>query len=168
MPLARLDVPLSGLGVERPLKKISGARASQKFVAFHDHASTRQYVIWHPCNLNALKHRIVDTHMVSLRADGVLTIRIEDHQIRVAAHGDRALARIQTEKLCRSGRNHFHKTIHAESSPGDTARINEAHAVLDAWTAVRDLGEVVSAQFFLLFETEGTVIGRHHLQMIGL
>ena len=97
--------------------------------------------------------------MVSLHADGVLAVRIEDHQVCIAAHRDRALARIQAKEFCGSCGNQFHKTVHAESSPGNAAGIDKTHPMLDSGTAVRDLREIVAAQFFLLFETEGAVIG---------
>ena len=38
------------------------------------------------------------------------------------------------------------------------------HAVLDAWAAVRDLGEVAQAEGLLVGEAEGAVIGRNDLQ----
>src|ERR1019366_2951702 len=146
-----------GLGIERPLEKVSRARASQKFISFHNHAAARQHRVGHARNLNSLEHRIIDAHVVRLCADGVLAFGVEDHQIRIATHGDRALARIQAKEFCGCCGNQFHKTVHAESPTGNAAGIDEAHAVLDSGAAVWNLGEVVAAQFFLLFETEGAV-----------
>src|SRR5438105_1313514 len=145
----------SGLRVECSLQEFSRTRTSQELIAFHNHAPARQHSVGHARNLNSFEHRIIDAHVVSLRTDGVLAVRIEDHEIRVTAHCDRALARIQAEKFCGCCGNQFHKTVHAESSLSNTAGIDEAHAVLDSGTAIRNLREIVAAQFLLLFETEG-------------
>src|SRR5258708_39214389 len=159
MPAANIEVMRSGLRIESSLQELSRTRASQKLIRLHDHAAARQHYVGHSRNLNSFEHRIVDAHVVSLRADGVLAVRIKDHEIRVTADRDRALARIQAKEFCGSSGNQFHKTVHAESSPGNAAGIDKAHAVLDSGTAVRDLREIVAAQLFLLFETEGAVIG---------
>src|SRR6202040_2796503 len=50
---------------------------------------------------------------------------------------------------------------------GNSAGINQAHAVFDARTAIRNLGEVVSSQFFLVLETKWTVVGGDDLEMIA-
>src|ERR1700704_2432360 len=85
------------LGVESPLQEVSRASAPQECVSFYYHAPARQHYIGHSRNLNSLEHRIIHAHVVSLGADGVLAVRIKDHQIRVTAHRDRAFARIQAK-----------------------------------------------------------------------
>src|SRR6266478_3638940 len=137
----------SGLRVERSLQEFSRAGTSQEFVCFYHHAPARQHHIGHARNLNSLEHGVIDAHVVSLRTDGVLPVRIEDHEIRVTAHRDRALAWIQAKEFCRSRGNQFHETVYAESSLRNAAEINKAHAVLDSRTTVRDLSEIVAAQF---------------------
>ena len=121
-----------------------------------------------PVTLDALEHRVVHSHVVSLGADRVFALGIEDHEIGVAADRDRSFARIQTKKLRRSGGNQFDKSIHAETSLGDAAGINQTHAMFNAGPAVWNLGEVAASEFFLLLETEWTVIGGNNLQMIAL
>jgi hypothetical protein len=101
-----------------------------------------------------------------LHADGVLAIGIEDHEIRIAADCDRALARIQAKQFCGRRRNQFHEAVDAESSPGNTAGVDQAQAVLDPGTAVGNLGEIVASQFFLFLETKRAMIGGNHLKMI--
>ena len=49
----------------------------------------------------------------------------------------------------------------------DAPRVNEAHAVLNTGAAVRNFREVAKPEFFLLFETKWTMIGRDDLQMIA-
>src|SRR5271170_6387659 len=164
----RLSKTMLRLRVESPLQEVTRTRTSQKLIPFHNHTAARQHGIGHTRNLNSLEHRIVNAHMMSLYTDGVLAVRIEDHQVRIADDGDRALARIQTKKLRGSGRNQLYKAVHAESPPGNAARIDQAQAVLNSGTAIRNLCEIIASQLFLLSETEGTVIGRHHLQMIAL
>ena len=96
---------------------------------------------------------------MGLSADGVLAVGIKNHQISITAHGDRALARVQAEKLRGSRANEFHEAVHAESSRCDAARVNQAHAVLNSGSAVGDFCEIVSPQFLLLLEAERTVVG---------
>src|SRR5437016_155799 len=87
----------SGLRVECSLQEFSRAGASQEFVCFYHHSPARQHSVGHARNLNSFEHRIIDAHVVSLRANCVLAVRIEDHEVRVTAHRDRALARIQAK-----------------------------------------------------------------------
>ena len=97
-----------------------------------------------------------------------LRLGIENHQIGVAADGDRSFARIEAEQLRRSGRNQFHKTVHTESSAGHAAGVDQAHAMLYARAAVRNFREIVAAHFFLFFETKRAMIGGDNLQVIVL
>ena len=57
----------------------------------------------------------------------------------------------------------------SESLPGIHAvMIDELQAVLDARAAVGNLGEIVFAEDFLVFETERAMVGGDHLQVIVL
>ena len=53
----------------------------------------------HPASrdLDSFEHRVVHSHVVSLRADRVLSFRVENHQVCVAADRDRSFARIKSE-----------------------------------------------------------------------
>src|SRR5580698_7101341 len=90
---------------------------------------------------------------------------IENDKIGVAAHSNRPLARIQSKQLRRRRRDKFDKAVHAESPAGYTTGVDQAHAMLHAWAAVGNLGEVVFAQFFLFFEAEWAVVSGNDLQM---
>ena len=105
---------------------------------------------------------------MSFGADGVFAVRIEDNQVSVAAYRNRSFAWIQAEELCRSGGNQLDKPVHAETAVGDSAGINQAHAMLDAWAAVGNLREVILPEFFLFFETERAMISGDDLQVIAL
>ena len=48
----------------------------------------------------------------------------------------------------------------------DNTLIDEFHAVFDATNSVRNLGEVAEAKFFLILETERTVIGTHDSEFV--
>src|SRR5689334_20972985 len=101
-----------------------------------------------------------------LRTDGMFAIGIKDNEIRVTTHRNRPLAWVQPKQLCRSGCDQLDKTVRAESAARDSAGIDQAHAMLHSWSAIRDLREVVPSQFLLLLEAERTVVGRNHLQVI--
>src|SRR5258708_40333934 len=105
--------------------------------------------------------------MMSLRADLVGSIRIENYQVGIATGGNRSLARIEPEQFGRHRGNQLHKAIHAEAALGDSAGIDQAHAMLDSRTSVGNLGEVIFSPFLLFFEAEGAMIGGNYLQMIA-
>ena len=142
--------------------------AAEKLVSFHHHAAAGENDVGHACYLNAFEHRVIHAHVVSPGADGVFALGVENHEIGVAADGDRSLARIQAKEFCRSRGDEFDESIHAETSLRNAAGINQAHAMLNAGTTVRNLGEIVAAEFFLLLETEWAMIGGDDLQMIAL
>src|SRR5215472_12536569 len=104
---------------------------------------------------------------MSLRADGVLAMGIEDHKVSVATDGDRSLSRIEPKQLRRSRGCQFDEAVRAEAAARNSPRVNQAHAMLHSRAAVGNLREIVSAQLFLLLEAEGTVIGRNYLQVIA-
>src|SRR5689334_808788 len=103
-----------------------------------------------------------------LRADRHLFVRIEDDDVGVGSDGDRSLAREEPEDSRGRCRGDLDKTVHADAAARDTAVVDEAHAVLDARSAVRDLREIVDAELFLILEAERTVIGRDDLEIIHL
>src|SRR6266849_8987055 len=105
---------------------------------------------------------------MSLGADRVLPVGIKNHKVGITANGNRTLARVEAEELRRSRRNQFHEAIHAETSLRDAAGVDQAHAVLHTGTAVGNLGEIAAPQFLLFLETEWTVIGGDHLEVIAL
>src|SRR5204863_1239261 len=156
------------LCVSRSLKELPLPCAAQKFIPVNHHAPSREDSIRHTRDLDSLKHRIIHAHVVSFGADGVFAVGIEDNQVGVAADGDRSFSWIQAEELGGSGGNQLDKPVQAETAVGDSAGINQAHPVLDAWAAIGNLREVVLPQFFLLFETKWTVIGGDDLQVIAL
>ncbi len=81
-------------------------RVLKSFPIYH-HPAARQNYIRHARDLDALEHGIVHAHVVSLGADGLLALGIENHQVRVAADRNRPFARIQPEQFCRSGGDQF-------------------------------------------------------------
>src|SRR5260370_10591782 len=91
--------------------------------------------------------------------DRVLPLRVEDYQVGIAADRYCPFLRIELEDPGRRGRVQLDEAFHAEAAFGYAAGINKAHAVLDAGTAIGDLGEVIFAKLFLLLEAERTVIG---------
>src|SRR5262249_762987 len=101
-----------------------------------------------------------------LGADHVLRIGIENDDVRVGSDGNGALSRKEAEQFCRSGGDNFDETVCGEALAVNAARVDEAEAMFDARAAVGDFSEVVSAQFFLFPETEGTVIGGDNLQCV--
>src|SRR5262249_44666561 len=89
-----------------------------------------------------------------------------DNDIRIRANRDCTLLWKKAEDFrCRCG-GQLHEPVQADSFLNDTAIVDETHAVLDSWTAVGDLAEIVAAEFLLFLETERTVVGRDHLKII--
>src|SRR5258706_668449 len=103
---------------------------------------------------------------MSFRADGVLALGIEQDQVSIAAHRDCSLARIESEKLRGRRRNQLHETVDAEASLSNAARIDQAHAMLNSGTTIRNFGEIILPQLLLFFETKRAMISRDNLQVI--
>src|SRR4029077_14178646 len=155
------------LGIELALEKFSRAGTPHEFVGFHDHAAAREHGVGYAGDLYPFKHRIVDSHVMSLCADRVFALGIKNDQVGIAAHRDCSLARIQAHEFGRGRGNQFHKAVHTESALGDTAGINQAHAMLDPGPSVGNLGEIIASQFLLFLETEWAVVSGNHLQVIA-
>src|SRR5205085_12699313 len=101
---------------------------------------------------------VIDVHMMSLDADRLIRVRIEDDDVRVRANSDRAFLRKQPEHLRRSSRSELDKAIERDSILNH-AVVDERDTVLDAGRAIRNFREVILAQLLLLFHAEGAVIG---------
>ena len=62
---------------------------------------------------------------MSLRADGVLPIGIEDYKVGIAAHRYGSLPRIEAKELGRCCLDQLDETIHAEASFADASGIDQ-------------------------------------------
>jgi hypothetical protein len=96
-------------------------------------------------DLDAFEHGIVHTHVVGFGADDFLLVGIEDDDVGVGAYREGAFAGEEAEKFRRRGGNHFYEAIRRETLTVDAAGVDQAQAMLDAWAAVGDFGEVVFA-----------------------
>src|SRR5215469_2357440 len=157
-----------GLRVGGSPQELSTARAPQELVAVHDDTSARQNGLGHSSHLDAFEHGIVHPHVMVCGTDDVFAAGVENDQICVAANSDRALAWVEAEEFRRSGGNQLHKAVHAKAAGSHPAGVDQAQAVLDAWTAIRDFGEVVTSQFFLFLEAKRTMVSGDHLQVVSL
>ena len=156
------------LRISRAPQKLSLPRVAEKFVFFHHNSTPRENNVGHSRNLYAFKHRVIHAHVVSLGANGVFPLGIEDHEVGIAADCNGSLSWIQTKKFCGSGGNQLDESIDAETPLGNTAGVDQTHAMFDARAAIRNLREVISSQLFLLFEAERTMISRNDLKVIAL
>ena len=91
-------------------------------------------------------------------ADCLVAIRIEDDDVCVRANGDRAFHWKQTKHFRRRSRSQFDKAIERDAIL-DHAAVDERDTMLNAGRAVGNLGEVILAEFLLLFHAEGAVVG---------
>src|SRR6202050_4397199 len=154
-----LRIRFSHAGVRLPPEEFSATRFAHEFSVFDNRAPAREHAFREPLHFDSLEHRVIDFHVMRRRADHLLGIRIEHDEIGIRAHGDRALARIESEKLRRSGGDKLHETVRRKPSAVHAARINQAQTVLDARAAVGDFREVVFAKLLLFLHAERAVIG---------
>ena len=119
-------------------------------------------------HFEAFEHRIIDAHVVRLRADQMLGFGIPHHDVGVASRRDRALLGIHAEDARRRRGHDLHKSIQRDLARAHAVMMQQLQSILDARPAVGDLGEIVLAQRLLILETERAVIGGDHLQVIGL
>src|SRR5438093_5587288 len=62
-----------------------------EFPMLHDNVSARQHRLDYATNPPAFIRTVIYTHVVGFRADGLLSVRIEDHDVRIRPNGDGAL-----------------------------------------------------------------------------
>src|SRR5262245_50461652 len=96
-----------------------------------------------------------------LRADGVLAVGIEDHDVSVGADGNRSFLRKQPEQFCGGRRCKLDETVNADSLLNDSAVVDQAHPMLDTGPSIRDLAEVAAPEFLLFLEAEWAMVGRN-------
>src|SRR5260370_2252134 len=158
----------SHAAVSRTLQEVALSGFTVELIAFHHDPTTRKDHIRHAFDLDAFEHGVVHAHVMRFRADGVLAVGIEDDEISITSDRDGSFARIETENPGWSCGDKLHEAVHAKAAFADRAGLHEAHAVLDARSAVGDFGEIVFAHFLLLLETERTMVGGNNLQMVLL
>ena len=95
---------------------------------------------------------------MSLNRECLFFISIEDDDVRVRADGDRPFLRKQSEHLRGRGGGQLDKAIQRDAVLND-AVIDERDAMFDAGCAVRNLCEIVFAQFFLLLHAKWAMVG---------
>src|SRR5262249_28736730 len=150
---------ISPPGKRSPFYESPGARFAFELAIFHDHLSPRQHSLGDALHTPSFIRAVIHAHMMGRRADRLFAVRIEDHYIGVRADGNRALLRKQSKNLGCGGRSQFDEPVEADTTLRHAVVIDQTHAVLDSGAAVRDLTEIVAAQFLLLFEAEWTVVG---------
>src|SRR5262249_40430967 len=67
---------------------------------------------------------------------------------------------------CRRRRRDLYEAIERELAGVYAVVIDELEAILDAGSAIGDLGEIVFAEDLLVFEAEGAMVGGDYLQVI--
>src|SRR5262245_62338464 len=97
------------------------------------------------------------------RADSLFAVRVEDHYVGVRADGDRSFLREQAENLGGGGRGQFDKAVEADAPLRHAVVIDQAHSVLDAGAAVRNLAEIAATQFLLFLVAERAMVGRNEI-----
>ena len=141
--------------VRLPPEKLPATRPPHKLTRIDDRSAAGQHRFRNTLDLNPFEHGIVHAHVVRLHADHLLFVGIENNQIGVRPHRNRALARKQAEEFCRRSRDNFHEAVRREPLTVNASRVDKAQAMLNAWTTVRNLGEVIDAQFLLFLKQNG-------------
>src|SRR4029077_2837768 len=117
--------------------------APDKFSVVDDDASAGQHGLRHALHAYAFVHGVIDAHVVSLGADGLLFVRIENDYVGVGADSGRSLAWKKAKKFGRGARYKWHESVGEKPSAAHSARIHQATPVLDTGSAVGNLAEVI-------------------------
>ena len=114
----------------------------------------------------ALKGVVV--HVVGLvsRRDDALARRVIDHDVRVAALGQDALARIGAVQLGRIFRQEPRHLLLGDAALGHAVGIQQDAAGLHAGQTAGNLGKIVLSRV-LLRQGEGAVVGGNGLNLVG-
>lgn len=106
-------------------KELACTGAANEFSIFDHCAAARENGFWRASRSNALKHRIIHSHVVRFRADDILFVRIKNHEVGVRAHGNGAFARVESEKFRGRGRDKLDEAVGREAFAVNTAGVNE-------------------------------------------
>ena len=141
-------------GVRLAAEELTRTGAADELPGVDHGFATRQNRFRHASDLDSFEHGVVNAHVMRLRADHLLLVGIEDDNVGVGTHGDRALPREETEELGGRGGDDFYEPIGRETFAVNSTGVDQAQAMLDAGPAVRNLGEIVFAKLLLLLETK--------------
>jgi len=108
--------------------------------------------------MKALKHGVIHPHVVCGSADGVRGGGVPEDDVGVAAGGEHTLLGMHAEDTRRCGGNQLHKAVERNVAQADAVVMKQLQTVLDAGTAIGNLGEIVLAQRFLIFKTERAMV----------
>src|SRR5258707_6674630 len=153
--------------ISLPPKEFTGARPARKFSVIDDYAAARKNGSGHALHANSLEHGVVHAHVMRLRADHLIGVRIENHKVGVRAYRNRSFARVQAEKFRGSRGDELHETVRGKLPAVHAAGVNQAQTMFDAGTAIWNLREVVSAHLLLLLEAKRTMVGGDDLQRVA-
>src|SRR5208337_3326200 len=149
----RLGLRLIGVQLEinwLALKHLATAALADKLAVadldFAAHGYDRRAAF----DLHALETIVVVIDVLRFRGDHATVIRIVNHQVGIAAHGDRALAGEKPKKFRGARAGRVDKAVQIQASAFYTMRIEQIDAILDSGNAVGNVDERILAQEFLL------------------
>src|SRR5689334_13799811 len=134
---------LDALSSERAaLQESSVSGLSFKFAVFNDDLAAHKHGFGNTFDFTTLVSAVIHSHVMCFGADGVFPTGVENDDIGIGAYGDCPFLRKEAENLRRRRRGQFNEAVEADSLLGNAAIIDEAHPILDAGPAVRNLAEV--------------------------
>src|SRR5437870_2274294 len=151
----------SQAGIGLAAEELAGACSADEFSGVNNGAAAAEDGFGRALDLDAFEHGIVHAHVMRFRTDEFFVVGIEEHEVGVRAHGDSALARVEAKQFCGRGGDELDKAIRREVLAVDAAGVDQAEAVLDAWSAVRNFREVVLAEFLL--DRKSTCLNSSHV-----
>src|SRR6266508_753402 len=112
------------------------ARLRYELVALDEDLTAEENHLWRPRHLRALYEgtQVTGTPEVVLLRGQIL---IEGDDVRVRAHGDRALARIEPEQLRRVRAQQLDHPVQRDPAAADAELVDHLQPVLEARPAVR-------------------------------
>src|SRR5689334_1978277 len=131
------------------LDELPAAGPAEPLPLVDDDLAAREDRLSVPPDLHPLEHRVIDAHMVRLRRDDMLGVRIPEDEVCVAPDGDRPLAGVHAEDLGGGGGGDLHPSVERDALLVDAPLEEELEAVLHAGAAVGDFREVVPPELLL-------------------
>ena len=132
----------------------------------YDYFAAGEHYLGYAPHLHPFVQVVVNVHVVRLGADSSLLLWIENYNIGVAAYGDSTLAREQSKQFRRCRREDFYQAVHIDKPRHYTFGVEQVEPVLNARPSVGYPREIVPSQGLLVGETEGAMVGGHHLKVI--
>src|SRR5260370_40302875 len=123
------------------LQHLAAAALPDEFSVAYLYLAAHRYHRWAAFDFYSFETIVVIVGVLRFGGDRTAVIRIVNHQVRVTAQGDRALAREKSKKFRGTSAGRVHKTVQAQPAAFHSVRVQKIDAYFNPWDAVGNIDE---------------------------